>query len=184
MRQSIVKLIHKYGPPRLIPIIEQNSKESLLLRTKKVADDQIPIGKTMIGGRPDLPEHIDWPIWKELPLSFVAQINLIDLPKQKFLNILPSKGVLSFFFSWNSETWAFDPKNKDSWKVFYFDEQKLQRRDYPPNFPDEGRFASCAVEFQNTVTIPELESPYIKYDFSKALKGEVDQWVELREHLR
>ncbi len=80
MEESINKLILQHGPPRLIPTIQGNVKESLILRTRKVSEENLPIGKTKIGGRPDLPNHFHWPTWQDKPLSFIAQINLADLP--------------------------------------------------------------------------------------------------------
>lgn len=179
MRESIIKLIHQFGPPRLIPVIEQNIKESLLLRTSQVPEEQIPIGKAKIGGWPDLPDDIDWPVWQNKPLSFIAQLNLCDLPNYDFLNILPSDGVLSFFYSAGQETWGFDPKDKGSWQVIHFEDKGLQRRVYPVNFPNDGKYESCAIEYHRSITIPGLESPYIDLGYEKSNREELDKFRDL-----
>jgi uncharacterized protein YwqG len=183
MRESIIELIHQYAPPRLIPIIEQNIKESLLLRTNPVSEEHIPIGKARIGGRPDLPNHIDWPTWRNEPLSFIAQLNLADLPAYDFLNILPSEGVLSFFYSARQETEGYDPRDKGSWRVIHFEDKGLQRRVYPPDLPDRGRYNSLAVEFQRSITIPEWESPYLDLGYGESGWEEIDKFLNLHKQV-
>ena len=116
-------------------------------------------------------------------MSFIAQINLVELPEYDFLDVLPLDGLLSFFYSARQETWGFDPNDKGSWKVIYFDDRKLQRRDYPSDLPDEGIYKSCSVEFHHSVTIPELESPFIDLKYSNSDK-EIDQFMDLKEQIR
>jgi uncharacterized protein YwqG len=182
MRESIIPLIRQYAPPRLIPFIEQNIKESLLLRTKRVSEENIPIGKARIGGRPDLPNHIGWPTWRDEPLSFIAQINLADLPEYDFLNILPSEGVLSFFYSASLEIWS-NPRDKNSWRVLYFEDKGLRRREYPPTIPDHGRYDSLNVEFQRSITIPESDSGYFVLEYGKSDEDEIDKYVDMHERI-
>jgi uncharacterized protein YwqG len=183
VKESVIEIIHRYAPARLVPVIEQNIKESLILRTSQRPDEEIPIGRTKVGGKPDLPNPLDWLSWQNKSLSFIAQINLADLPEYDFLDVLPPEGLLSFFYSASQETWGLDPKDKDSWKVIYFDDKYLQRRDYPPDLPEEGIYNSCSVEFHRSVTIPELESPYIDLGYGKSDK-EINQFMDLKEQVR
>ncbi|MFZ1042369.1 MAG: YwqG family protein [Anaerolineales bacterium] len=184
MKESINELILQYGPPRLIPAIQDNVRESLILRTRQVSEEQLPLGRTKIGGRPDLPNHIHWPTWQDKPLSFIAQINLADLPKYEFLNTLPSEGILSFFYSAEQETWGYNPKDKGSWRVIYLEDKGLQRQNCPSNFPNEGKYENCTVEFHHSVTIPNLESPYIDLEYGKSKREEIDQYINLKDHLQ
>jgi hypothetical protein len=41
---------------------------------------EIPLGSSKLGGQPDLPEDAAWPLWDDMPMSFVAQINTRELP--------------------------------------------------------------------------------------------------------
>lgn len=183
MRETIIELIQQYAPPSLVHIIKENIKESLILKSKQVPDEQIDIGKTKIGGKPDLPRKIRWPKWKRKPLSFIAQINLADLPKHEFVNMLPSEGLLSFFYSAEQETWGYDPKDKGSWRVFHFGDKDLQRQKFPRKL-DEGRYDSCLVEFQHSITIPEFESPYVDIEYGKANREKIDQYFNLKRQVR
>ncbi|WP_245552947.1 DUF1963 domain-containing protein [Brevibacillus massiliensis] len=46
-----------------------------------------------------MPENVEWPAWKQYNQSFIAQINLADLPSP---SPLPASGLLSFFVLSNS----------------------------------------------------------------------------------
>jgi uncharacterized protein YwqG len=182
MRESVIELIHQHAPLRLIPIVEQNIKESLLLRTNRMSEEHIPIGKARIGGRPDLPIHIEWPTWKNEPLSFIAQLNLADLPDYDFLNILPPEGILSFFYSANLETWS-NPCDKNSWRVLYFEDKGLRRQEYPPTIPDHGRYDSLNVEFQWSITIPDWETPYLNMGYGESGWEEINKYMDMHERI-
>ena len=183
MKKSIIELVRHYGSPRLIPAIEQNIKESPLLLTNQAPDDKNSLGRTKIGGRPDLPIHMVWPSWQNKSLSFIAQINLADLPEYDFLNILPSEGILSFFYSASQETWGFDPKDKGSWKVVYFEDHDIKRRDFPSDLPAMGRFESCSIKFQRSVSVPALDSPYINLKYGKSDWNVIHQYTELEKQV-
>ena len=71
-------------------------------------NNELAIGASKIGGTPDLPANIVWPTYNEIPLRFVAQINLSELPGH-YLNYLPDSGIL-FFFIGDDEP-SFNIKN-------------------------------------------------------------------------
>jgi hypothetical protein len=74
--------------PRVKPSIE-------LVPGRRVARP-MGVGKTRIGGEPDLPPTVAWPVDREKrPLSFLLQVALADLP---MLGPLPPNGLLSFFY--------------------------------------------------------------------------------------
>lgn len=56
-----------------------------------------------LGGEPTLPPHIDWPFYQvgsypSVPLHFVGQIALAEVPEMSGLPPMPRKGTLFFFF--------------------------------------------------------------------------------------
>jgi hypothetical protein len=51
-------------------------------------------GRSRIGGEPDLPEDLAWPHMDELPLTYLAQLDLAEFPDDR----LPREGSLVFFF--------------------------------------------------------------------------------------
>ena len=72
-----------------------------------------------IGGLPTLPEDVKWPEWEGLPLAFLCQLDLSEIPEQCVRNGLPASGILYFFYNQEMEMWGFDPEDKGSWQVIY-----------------------------------------------------------------
>ncbi len=62
-------------------------------------DETIGIGKSKLGGRPDLRDAANWPATREgRPLAFIAQISLRDVAELDWVRPdLPEDGILSFF---------------------------------------------------------------------------------------
>src|SRR5215813_1473995 len=60
-----------------------------------------PVGGTRAGGRPDLPDGVEWPRAQEIdePMPFALQVNLADVAAFDVEGVLPKTGLLSFFFS-------------------------------------------------------------------------------------
>ncbi len=86
-------------------------------------DEPLPVGCSRIGGRPDVPSDFVWPTYEgssydvELkcrPLSFLAQINLRDVAAWDEEHLLPTEGILSFFYELETMQWGFDPKDEGS----------------------------------------------------------------------
>jgi len=72
-----------------------------------------------IGGLPSLPDNDPWPEWKGVPLAFLCQLDLGEIPQACERHGLPPTGMLFFFYNQEQETWGFDPKDERSWRVIY-----------------------------------------------------------------
>lgn len=57
-----------------------------------------PDGKSKLGGLPDLPAGTDWPRRGHKPLAFVAQLDLGEVSRYLRAPVLPTTGLLSFFY--------------------------------------------------------------------------------------
>ena len=78
-----------------------------VLESERIGDDVDDEGSEMtlapdasyLGGSPGLPPRFDWPYAGDVPLVFVGQINLADLPPLPGpdADLLPREGVLSLF---------------------------------------------------------------------------------------
>jgi uncharacterized protein YwqG len=129
-------------------------------------DSSMPVGATKLGGEPDAPPDFEWPIRKERPLGFIAQINLSEIPVISG-SLVPAKGLLSFFY--DDQVWGFDPNDKDGFKVFYFAETASLKRIKTPVveikkrlfglFPQRTQtpkiYQSCRFEPKVIATLPE-----------------------------
>ncbi len=89
----------------------------------RTGDLDVSCGSSKLGGEPDLPADFVWPLRNGQPLSFIAQINLAEIPEIPG-GKLPRKGLLSFFY--DDRVWGFDPKDRDGFKVSCFSQETAQ----------------------------------------------------------
>lgn len=121
--------------------------------------DAAATGTTRLGGEPDLPDAAAWPSFRDMPHSFIAQINLADVSGLAGTNELPDDGLLSFFFDGDQRVWGFDPKDRGGWSVMFTPpEASLRRRRFPASLPEGGRFAARALRPRVELTRAPWES--------------------------
>lgn len=103
--------------PTRVPRIGGQQVPSWRPSAKPVPDDDLPVGATKIGGRPDLPAGSAWPSCGGLPLSFVAQINLADATAIVPEIPVPTHGVLSFFYDTDRRPSGMEPSDAGGWQL-------------------------------------------------------------------
>lgn len=112
-------------------------------------------GVSRLGGLPDLPDGAAWPVWKDVPMSFIAQIHLADIAAEDVEGTLSHDGRLAFFYDARQETYGADPADRGGWKVFAFSEQApLKPAAAPDGLPAEARFTACSLSFSRELTLP------------------------------
>jgi hypothetical protein len=116
------------------------------------------------GGKPDLPGEIPWPGWNGKPLSFVAQINLSELPKIPERNLLPGKGLLYFFYDAQRETTGWRREEKDSFAVLYADPDPGVgiQREFPEQLTADAVHVPARITYEIVESEPGWEHPYIE----------------------
>ncbi len=118
------------------------------------------------GGRPAVPQGFEWPYYegRELdsdpvqnrPLSFIAQLNCSDFSDMDKENILPSKGILSFFYECNTQKWGFDPNDRGCARVYYFEDiSQLSLMDFPDDLEEDFRFAEAVIDYEISDDYPQ-----------------------------
>ena len=121
-----------------------------------VGKDEIPVGESKFGGKPDLPEGFVWPRReKGKPLLFLCQFNLAELAPYDRDGLLPGEGMLYFFYDVETMP-AIIGKEWDGWAVRYESGRELKRQQGPEDVP--GYFASARLEFAATPELPFLDS--------------------------
>lgn len=102
---------------------------SIRLIAEPVSMDKLALGESHFGGDADLPLNFEWPEDATGPLSLIAQMNLSDCYRIMPESPLPSTGWLCFFYETTDQVWGFDPDDRHSWRVCYFnaDSTSLQR---------------------------------------------------------
>ncbi len=122
--------------------------------------EELELGVSKVGGLPDMPLDIPWPKWGTDPLSFIAQFRMSDVAKYDIDNLLPTDGMMYFFYDAYQDAWGSDPADAGSCKVIYFngDLTSIVRRKAPRNLPQEARFGNCRVSFSQEDSFPASES--------------------------
>jgi hypothetical protein len=97
-RALLGDLIDRYDLGHRRAEIRGFAKPALLLRTCKTNEARLPLGRSKLGGRPDLTAGVEWPRHSSgKPLAFLAQINLAEAAEVTALPGLPKAGLLHVF---------------------------------------------------------------------------------------
>lgn len=161
----------------LVKKFEEIAKTSIKIDFDAVNNLELPIGASKFGGKPDLPKGFDWyyytgenyeGITEERPLSFLAQINCEEVKKYDKDNLLPEKGIIYFFYELSTMTWGFDPKDKGSARVYYFNRNlsELSRTDFPVDMEAEFRLPEIKLNFSEKYDLPDYEEFSELYNYS------------------
>jgi uncharacterized protein YwqG len=73
------------------------ARTTVTMRTRPATENDDAIGTTKLGGRPDLPDRVGWPVCSKGSLAFLGQFRLEDLAGTQAALLLPTEGMLSFF---------------------------------------------------------------------------------------
>ncbi len=132
------------------------SRPTVRLQLTSDAEESISLGSSRIGGIPDLPPKCAWPTERDTitPLSFIAQINLLEISAFDEQDFLPKKGILYFFYSAEQDAWGYDSQDADKFKVLFFEGNSgtLQPVPFPEKLEEEARFATCALLPQQEIS--------------------------------
>lgn len=145
--------------------LKRRIKPSIHINPEMADEDTIPLGSSKLGGRPDLPKNTDW-FWESnlgTPLAFICQINFAEAKPYDIENILPSSGILYFFYNNINDTapWGGDPKDASGKAVYYYDGDlsELERKDPPDDIDTEWCvFPSAKMNLELSFDLPGLDS--------------------------
>jgi uncharacterized protein YwqG len=138
-------------------------KPAIGILTKKLESDNLKIGGSKIGGKPDLPKDISWPRLNDSDLVFCAQYNISELKKFDVENLLPQRGMLYIFIGIYGEWNEFSIEQKDC-KIFYIENlEDLERKEYPTTLNIEGKVEPAEIQFFESLTIPDDENYKLIY---------------------
>jgi uncharacterized protein YwqG len=152
-----VGLAHKW------PFFKQHLKPELRVGLTRMEEDEIPIGRSKIGGRPDLPSSMAWPCTvKGEPLSFLAQFNCAELAFEGFDVGLPQSGMLYFFYSSAQESWGDSKEDEDKFRCLFWENiPPLKRTDFPDGLTG-GAFQACALHIKPAYGLPNWDYGYVQ----------------------
>jgi uncharacterized protein YwqG len=127
--------------------------------TPRRMEDDGPLGVTRLGGLPDLPPGVEWPVVDGVLLEFVGQFRLEDLASYDEEKRLPQSGMLYFFF--DGMLTGYDRgEGKDRRAVLTYDGplDALERRDEPAhNHEYFDIFYPCVLDYETVWMLPPEE---------------------------
>lgn len=139
--------------------------------------EQLAVGASKFGGRPDVPADFVWPVFetntpeddqvKERPLAFLAQFDCAQLAALDKEELLPHEGVLSFFYELGSQRWGYDPKDRGCAQVFWF-KGTLAPAEFPAELEEEFRLPELAAELSGAADAPDFQDacPALEYPWT------------------
>lgn len=129
-----------------------------------VRDNTPSLASTRLGGCPDLAPGVVWPRFRGVPQSFVAQINLADISPHDDEHLLPTEGLLSFFYDSTHSVSGRAPSDSGGWAVIFTAAgTPLVAHDFPPDLPSNGRHRTLELEARWELTFPPpavIDSPF------------------------
>jgi hypothetical protein len=170
--QQACQLIDNSGLERVAEHLKRFLKPTICMDSNPASTHLLPLGTSKLGGFPDLPPTLVWPTWEEIPMVFLAQINLQDVAPYDKEQLLPSHGFLYFFCQSQSlsqgietKVWDYiDPDEPESWRVLFFDGDMTDLRSIPlpKGLAQEALLPDCALHFWSVLTLPPTRSVLIE----------------------
>lgn len=145
--------------------IDNKDKEDLIkmirptigIRTESNDDEKIKIGKSKIGGKPDLPINFEWPKINGKPMLFCAQYNLSELTKYDKENLLPKRGFFYIFLSLDEKYNEFNI-SKQSFMFLFNESENIIRTEFPNGYEKTQAFKSAEIKYNYFYTLPDDEN--------------------------
>jgi uncharacterized protein YwqG len=140
---------------RLLGEIVARTRPAIRIRIAEQLQCAPAPGMGRLRGVPDVPPNWEWPLYCDVPLRFLAQVRLEDLPDFVGSDVLPATGLLSFFYG-DVDSGPFAPSNCGELalaRVYHFSpEQKLK-----PAFRSvcHGEPPSWCIHFEQIWSLPD-----------------------------
>lgn len=158
--KSLEELITEFSLNSHRDALLKTARNSIQLTALPKAIDAFRPGESRLGGWPDLPPGIQWPIWQDKPLGFICQIDLGAVQTLDINHLLPKSGFLYFFYDAEQSVWGFDPKDRGAWRVYYHDGgvESLKRHNPPKGLTSNGIYTPCELSFSKRTDLPDSGS--------------------------
>lgn len=160
--------------------IEKSDKEELIklikptigIKTKSSDDKNLKVGKSKIGGKPDLPKNFEWPRANNIPMLFCAQYNLSELTKFDKEDKLPKKGFFYIFLSLDEKWKEFNGVNQE-FNFIFSETEDVARKEFPNDLEVIRHFKTSVIKYFEYYTLPHYEN-YKLFDFYKNYESFMD----------
>ncbi len=139
-------------------------RPAVFLNSHAASGESLSTGTSHLGGLPALPPDIAWPSWQGKPQSFIAQINLSELPKFAERHLLPQHGFLFFFYDSGQSTSGTYKSEEGSFAVLYATDmaREMQSDDVPEGLDRKTIFRPVRLSFTVGMSEPGWEHPLLE----------------------
>ncbi|MFF2910297.1 YwqG family protein [Paenibacillus sp. NPDC057934] len=172
-RKRLESLILEHQLTHAAPYLLQNIRQTISC-TKADVEDYITPGVSRIGGDPDLPPHIEWPLTTDgVPMTFLTQLNLKECSGHDESSLLPAEGMLYFFVGLD------EPAYNIEHRVLFVREDQLagaERRVAPETTVLEEKFNGYQLDIKAS-----LEAPNYAYVDNDKIENEAVGYEEYEE---
>lgn len=173
-QNKLERIAHEYQFEHAMDYLKETVRQGIRL-SKKEMESYNEIGVSRIGGDPDLPATVKWPVNSDdIPMTFLAQLQLIELVPHDVSALLPAKGMLYFFVGVDEPAYGIEHK------VIYLSEDNLQeaKRYHSPEVTAlEDKFLGFRVSARPTMEPPNYG--YVDYDIVEDDEHDYEQYEEL-----
>jgi len=179
---SIFDLFKKKSNPVSEGLVSSLAKNEIVMSVDTDAG-AVPPQASKIGGKPWLPRDFQWPVYESdemRSLSFLCQINLEEVKSYDRDGVLPSKGMLYFFYECDAFCWGFDPEDKGCARVFYFEDiEEFVPTQWPEDIEDDYIVPEMAVRFKAQPSYPKYE----ELEYHSSMECDWEDYDEALEKL-
>jgi uncharacterized protein YwqG len=161
---KFVELLREAGLREYTEAILRYKQPCIRLHARRVADsDSLLLGASRIGGLPDLPPTMEWPIRNGRPCEFIAQINLSHASPYDPTGLLPKEGLLLFFYDgleYLDSPYQHYQKGSETIRYYTGDIAKLERATvFPDALEKFQRYRTCSIIFETDWMLPQWATP-------------------------
>lgn len=138
------------------------------------ADSPAAPFQSSLGGTPLLPEGVPWPMWRGMPLDYLARINLAELPPTEAAR--PAHGILEFFYGsekHQEQPWGGSEEDEGSGCVIFIPDPSTA---ITPTKPETAGIPPALVplRFKVETVMAETEEMHSRfYDYARPLPADV-----------
>jgi uncharacterized protein YwqG len=179
-QDQISALLEKAGLGRVSGDIKKIQQAAVRLVSQAAGSQPLKAAVSRLGGLPDLPQEIAWPLLNGVPQSFIAQIRLEEIKPFISNADIPSSGMLYFFYDAHQETYGEKPADRGGWQVIYYagDAGRLVQCSAPSGLPADASFQTCSVSFLSEITFPGTPEIFLlDYNWTDDERARYDDFV-------
>lgn len=165
---TLDELISKHELTAFSGAVHSLVRPSVNITARRAQQSSFAPADSRFAGMPHLPAGMEWPHHNGVPLTHIATVRLSVAAKFDASGLLPSSGLLYFWYEAAEGKWGYDPAHRGFCKVgFEPDEDReliaTRMPEYPKHIMEDLRrteaelLSPCGIEFSSGFTLPNAE---------------------------